>query len=112
MPQSLLQSFRRDRSISMLGGGIVVIVLALIACGLGTVSIVPGYVKGERRNCLNGLEQTLHEIQVSETSFRNGVANAQSIWREAGSAPAPVVDDARPVRSVTGARWPYVACRG
>ncbi|KVL86301.1 hypothetical protein WT02_30605 [Burkholderia stagnalis] len=112
MPQSLLQSFRRDRSISMLGGGIVVIVLALIACGLGTVSIVPGYVKGERRNCLNGLEQTLNEIQVSETSLRNGVATAQSIWREAGSAPVPVVDDARPVRSITGARWPYVVCRG
>jgi len=88
------------------GGGIVVVVLALVACGLGTVSIVPGYVKGERRNCLNGLEQTLNEIQVSETSLRNGVATAQSIWREAGSAPAPVVDDARPVRPITGARWP------
>ena len=58
------------------------------------------------------LGQTLNEIQVSETSFRNGVANAQSIWREAGSAPVPVVDDARPVRAIMGARWPYVACRG
>lgn len=94
----------------MLGGGMVVTVLILIACGPGTVSIVSGYVEGERRNFLIGLEQTLNEIQVSETAFRNGVANAQSIWREAGSAPAPVVDDARPVRSITGARWPGVAC--
>ncbi|MXN76197.1 response regulator [Burkholderia sp. 4701] len=93
MPQSPLQSLRRYQSISMFGSGIVVTVLILIACGLGMVSIVSGYVEGERRNYLNGLEQTLNEIQVSETSFRNGVANAQLIWREAGSAPASVVDE-------------------
>ncbi|MGZ2748879.1 ATP-binding protein [Burkholderia stagnalis] len=93
MPQSALQSLRRYQSISMFGSGIVVTILILIACGLGMVSIVSGFVEGERRNYLNGMEQTLNEIQVSETSFRNGVANAQLIWREAGSAPASVVDD-------------------
>ncbi len=93
MAQSPLQSLRRYQSISMFGSGIVVTVLILIACGLGMVSIVSGYVEGERRNYLNGMEQTLNEIQVSETSFRNGVANAQLIWREAGSAPASIVDE-------------------
>lgn len=92
MPQSSLQSLRRYLSISVFGGGIVVTVLVLIACGLGMVAIVSGHVEGERRNYLNGLEQTLNEIQVSETSFRNGVANAQLIWHEADSAPASVVD--------------------
>ncbi|MGU7771921.1 ATP-binding protein [Burkholderia sp. MR1-5-21] len=92
MPQSPLQSLRRYLSISVFGGGIVVTLLVLIACGLGMVSIVSGYVEGERRNYLNGLEQTLNEIQVSETSFRNGVANAQLIWQEANNAPASVVD--------------------
>ncbi|WP_193101635.1 hybrid sensor histidine kinase/response regulator [Burkholderia sp. Z1] len=92
MPQSSLQSLRRYLSISVFGGGIVVTVLVLIACGLGMVAIVSGHVEGERRNYLNGLEQTLNEIQVSETSFRNGVANAQLIWREANSAPASAVD--------------------
>ncbi|WP_431823652.1 ATP-binding protein [Burkholderia sp. F1] len=91
MSQSPLQSLRRYLSISVFGGGIVVTVLVLIACGLGMVSIVSAYVEGERRNYLNGLEQTLNEIQVSETSFRNGVANAQLIWREADNAPASVV---------------------
>ncbi|OMG72836.1 hybrid sensor histidine kinase/response regulator [Burkholderia ubonensis] len=92
MSQSPLQSLRRYLSISVFGGGIVVTVLVLIACGLGMVAIVSGYVEGERRNYLNGLEQTLNEIQVSETSFRNGVANAQLIWREADNAPESVVD--------------------
>ena len=77
----------------MFGGGIVVTILVLIACGLGMASIVSGYVEGQRRNYLNGLEQTLNEIQVSETSFRNGVANAQLIWQEASDVPAAVVDD-------------------
>ncbi|AKM02536.1 ATP-binding protein [Burkholderia pyrrocinia] len=93
MPQSPLQSLRRYQSISVFGGGIVVTVLVLIACGLGMASIVSGYVEGARRNYLNGLEQTLNEIQVSETSFRNGVANAQLIWQEASGAPAAVVDE-------------------
>ncbi|WP_175691276.1 ATP-binding protein [Burkholderia anthina] len=92
MSQSPLQSLRRYQSISVFGGGIVVTLLILIACGLGMVSIVSGYVEGARRNYLNGIEQTLNEIHVSETSFRNGVANAQLIWREAGDAPAPFVD--------------------
>ncbi|PAJ78174.1 ATP-binding protein [Burkholderia ubonensis] len=92
MSQSPLQSLRRYLSISVFGGGIVVTVLVLIACGLGMVAIVSGYVEGERRNYLNGLEQTLNEIQVSETSFRNGVANAQLIWREADNASESVVD--------------------
>ncbi|MCA8081490.1 ATP-binding protein [Burkholderia cepacia] len=92
MPQSPLQSLRRYLSISVFGGGIVVTILVLIACGLGMTAIVSGHVEGERRNYLNGLEQTLNEIQVSETSFRNGVANAQLIWREADSAPESVVD--------------------
>ncbi|WP_321820983.1 MULTISPECIES: ATP-binding protein [unclassified Burkholderia] len=92
MPQSPLQSLRRYLSISVFGGGIVVTILVLIACGLGMVAIISGHVEGERRNYLNGLEQTLNEIQVSETSFRNGVANAQLIWREADSAPASDVD--------------------
>ncbi|WP_342705623.1 ATP-binding protein [Burkholderia arboris] len=91
MPQSSLQSLRRYQSISVFGGGIVVTVLVLIACGLGMVAIVSGHVEGERRNYLNGLEQTLNEIQVSEASFRNGVANAQLIWREADSAPESAV---------------------
>lgn len=65
MPQSSLQSLRRYLSISVFGGGIVVTVLVLIACGLGMVAIVSGHVEGERRNYLNGLEQTLNEIQVS-----------------------------------------------
>ncbi|WP_175863933.1 ATP-binding protein [Burkholderia cepacia] len=93
MSQSPLQSLRRYQSISVFGGGIVVTILVLIACGLGMASIVSGYVEGARRNYLNGLEQTLNEIQVSETSFRNGVANAQLIWQEAGDAPAAVVDE-------------------
>ncbi|AOI74523.1 ATP-binding protein [Burkholderia ubonensis] len=93
MSQSPLQSLRRYQSISVFGGGIVVTVLVLIACGLGMASIVSGYVEGARRNYLNGMEQTLNEIQVSETSFRNGVANAQLIWQEASDAPAAVVDD-------------------
>ncbi|WP_043301055.1 hybrid sensor histidine kinase/response regulator [Burkholderia paludis] len=92
MSQSPLQALRRYLSISVFGGGIVVTVLVLIACGLGMTAIVSGHVEGERRNYLNGLEQTLNEIQVSETSFRNGVANAQLIWREADSAPEPLVD--------------------
>ena len=93
MSQSPLQSLRRYQSISVFGGGIVVTILVLIACGLGMASIVSGYVEGQRRNYLNGLEQTLNEIQVSETSFRNGVANAQLIWQEADDAPAAVVDE-------------------
>ncbi|MGC3029324.1 ATP-binding response regulator [Burkholderia sp. DN3021] len=93
MSQSPLQSIRRYQSISVFGGGIVVTVLVLIACGLGMASIVSGYVEGARRSYLNGLEQTLNEIQVSETSFRNGVANAQLIWQEASAAPAAVVDE-------------------
>ncbi|WP_175860616.1 hybrid sensor histidine kinase/response regulator [Burkholderia cepacia] len=93
MSQSPLQSLRRYQSISVFGGGIVVTVLVLIACGLGMASIVSGYVEGARRNYLNGLEQTLNEIHVSETSFRNGVANAQLIWQEASDAPTAVVDE-------------------
>ncbi|MGS0895693.1 hybrid sensor histidine kinase/response regulator [Burkholderia stagnalis] len=93
MSLSPLQSLRRYQSISVFGGGIVVTVLVLIACGLGMASIVSGYVEGARRNYLNGVEQTLNEIQVSETSFRNGVANAQLIWQEADDAPAALVDE-------------------
>ncbi|WP_321959011.1 ATP-binding protein [Burkholderia cenocepacia] len=92
MPYSTLQSIRRYQSISMFGGAIVVTILILIACGLGIVSIVYGRLDGERRNFLNGVEETVDEIQVSETSFRNGVANTQLIWRELGAAPADVVN--------------------
>ncbi|WP_175884056.1 ATP-binding protein [Burkholderia sp. BCC0044] len=90
MPYSTLQSIRRYQSISMFGGGIVVTILILIACGLGITSIVYGYLDGERRNFLNGVEETVDEVQVAETSFRNGVANTQLIWRELGAAPADV----------------------
>ncbi|WP_175002502.1 ATP-binding protein [Burkholderia lata] len=92
MPYSTLQSIRRYQSISMFGGAIVVTILILIACGLGIASIVYGQLEGERRNFLNGVEETVDEIQVSETSFRNGVTNTQLIWRELGAAPADVVD--------------------
>ncbi|MGN7982201.1 ATP-binding protein [Burkholderia sp. 22313] len=90
MPYSTLQSIRRYQSISMFGGGIVVTILILIACGLGITSIVYGYLDGERRNFLNGVEETVDEVQVAETSFRNGVTNTQLIWRELGPAPADV----------------------
>ncbi|WP_043887999.1 ATP-binding protein [Burkholderia cenocepacia] len=93
MPNSTLQSIRRYQSISMFGGGIVVTILILIACGLGMASIVYGYLNGERRNFANGMEETFDEIQVSETSFRNGVANTQLIWRELGPAPRRIVND-------------------
>ncbi|KWI52187.1 hybrid sensor histidine kinase/response regulator [Burkholderia pseudomultivorans] len=92
MPHSPLQSIRRYQSISMFGGGIVVTVLILIACALGMASIVYGYLDGERRNYLAGLVQTLNEIKVSETSFRNGVSNAQLIWRDIDHAPDSIVD--------------------
>ncbi|UEP36545.1 response regulator [Burkholderia ambifaria] len=92
MPYSTLQSIRRYQSISMFGGGIVVTILILIACGLGITSIVYGYLDGERRNFLNGVEEAVDEVQVAETSFRNGVANTQLIWHELGAAPADVVN--------------------
>ncbi|WP_333976635.1 ATP-binding protein [Burkholderia cepacia] len=92
MPYSTLQSIRRYQSISMFGGGIVVTILILIACGLGITSIVYGHLDGERRNFLNGVEETSDEVQVAETSFRNGVSNTQLIWRETGAAPADVVN--------------------
>ncbi|WP_098554583.1 ATP-binding protein [Burkholderia sp. JKS000303] len=92
MPDSTLQSIRRYQSISMFGGGIVVTILILIACGLGITSIVYGYLDGERRNFLNGAEEASDEVQVAETSFRNGVANTQLIWRELGAAPPDVVN--------------------
>ncbi|RKU03948.1 hybrid sensor histidine kinase/response regulator [Burkholderia sp. Nafp2/4-1b] len=90
MPYSTLQSIRRYQSISMFGGGIVVTILILIACGLGITSIVYGYLDGERRNFLNGVEETVDEVQVAEASFRNGVSNTQLIWREIGAAPPDV----------------------
>ncbi|WP_175835378.1 ATP-binding protein [Burkholderia anthina] len=90
MPYSALQSIRRYQSISMFGGGIVVTILILIACGLGITSIVYGYLDGERRNFLNGVEEAVDQVQVAETSFRNGVTNTQLIWREIGEAPADV----------------------
>lgn len=74
----------------MFGGGIVVTILILIACGLGITSIVYGYLDGERRNFLNGVEEAVDQVQVAETSFRNGVTNTQLIWREIGEAPADV----------------------
>ncbi|QQK06032.1 response regulator [Burkholderia anthina] len=92
MPYSTLQSIRRYQSISMFGGGIVVTILILIACGLGITSIVYGYLDGERRNFLNGLEEAADEVQMAETSFRNGVTNTQLIWREIGPAPADVTN--------------------
>ncbi|RQR29878.1 ATP-binding protein [Burkholderia sp. Bp9142] len=92
MSYSTLQSIRRYQSISMFGGGIVVTILILIACGLGITSIVYGYLDAERRNFLNGVEEAVDEMQVAETSFRNGVANTQLIWRETGAAPADVVN--------------------
>ncbi|MBN3820919.1 hybrid sensor histidine kinase/response regulator, partial [Paraburkholderia sp. Se-20369] len=92
MPYSPLQSIRRYQSISMFGGGIVVTVLILIACALGMASIVYGHLGAERRNFLNGKEETLDEFKVSETSFRNGVANTQLIWQELARAPDSVVD--------------------
>ncbi|WP_269501804.1 ATP-binding protein [Burkholderia sp. IMCC1007] len=92
MPYSTLQSIRRYQSISMFGGGIVVTILILIACGLGITSIVYGYLDGERRNFLNGVEEAVDEVQMAETSFRNGVTNTQLIWREIGPAPADIVN--------------------
>ncbi|OXI83153.1 hybrid sensor histidine kinase/response regulator [Burkholderia sp. AU31652] len=92
MPNSPLQSIRRYQNISVFGGGIVVTILILIACALGMGSIVYGYLDGERHNFLTGMVQTLNEIKVSETSFRNGVTNAQLIWRETGPVPDEVVD--------------------
>ncbi|EDT39120.1 ATP-binding protein [Burkholderia ambifaria] len=92
MPYSTLQSIRRYQSISMFGGGIVVTILILIACGLGITSIVYGYLDGERRNFLNGVEEAVDQVQVAEASFRNGVANTQLIWREIGAAPPDVVN--------------------
>ncbi|KVG30076.1 hypothetical protein BGV70_24925 [Burkholderia ubonensis] len=92
MPYSPLQSIRRYQSISMFGGGILVTVLILIACALGMASIVYGHIEAERRNFVSGKEQTLDEIKTSETSFRNGVANTQLIWREISRAPDSVVE--------------------
>ncbi|UKD14061.1 ATP-binding protein [Burkholderia aenigmatica] len=92
MPYSPLQSIRRYQNISVFGGGIVVTILILIACALGMGSIVYGYLDGERHNFLTGMVQTLNEIKVSETSFRNGVTNAQLIWRETEPAPDRVID--------------------
>lgn len=92
MSYSTLQSIRRYQSISMFGGGIVVTILILIACGFGITSIVYGYLDGERRNFLNGVEEAVDEVQVAETSFRNGVTNAQLIWREIGAGPPDVVN--------------------
>nr|WP_308286064.1 ATP-binding protein [Burkholderia catarinensis] len=76
----------------MFGGGIVVTVLILIACALGMASIVYGHVEAARRNFLNGKKETLDEITVSETSFRNGVANTQLIWQDLAHAPDSIVD--------------------
>ncbi|MCS6474485.1 hybrid sensor histidine kinase/response regulator, partial [Burkholderia thailandensis] len=53
-------------------------------------SIVYGYLDGERRNFLNGVEETVDEVQVAEASFRNGVSNTQLIWREIGAAPPDI----------------------
>lgn len=92
MPYSPLQSIRRYQSISMFGGGILVTVLVLIACALGMASIVYGHIEAERRNFVSGKEQKLDEIKTSETSFRNGVANTQLIWREISRAPGSVVE--------------------
>lgn len=92
MPYSPLQSIRRYQNISVFGGGIVVTILILIACALGMGSIVYAYLDGERHNFLTGMVQTLNEIKVSETSFRNGVTNAQLIWRGIEPAPESVVD--------------------
>ena len=71
MPYSTLQSSRRYQSISMFGGAIVVTILILIACGLGIASIVYGHLDGERRNFLNGVEETVDEIQVTASRIRS-----------------------------------------
>lgn len=93
MPYSTLQSIRRYQSISMFGGGVVVTILILIACGLGITSIVYGYLDGERRNFLNGVEEAVDQLQIAETSFRNGVTNTQLIWRETDGASGQVVNE-------------------
>ncbi|KML46878.1 histidine kinase [Burkholderia cepacia] len=93
MPNSTLQTLRRYQSISVFGGGIIVTILILLASGLGMTWIVYTYAEGERRTYLNGLEQTMNAIQVSETSFRNSVSNVQLIWREVGNAPASMLGD-------------------
>ena len=55
----------------MFGGAIVVTILILIACGLGIASIVYGHLDGERRNFLNGVEETVDEIQVTTSRIRS-----------------------------------------
>lgn len=59
----------------MFGGVIVVMILILIVCGFGIVLIVYGYLDSEWCNFLNGVEEVVDEIQVSEMLFCNGVMN-------------------------------------
>jgi two-component system, NarL family, capsular synthesis sensor histidine kinase RcsC len=92
MHQSTYHTIRRYQSISLFGGGGVVTLLVLIASTLGAASILYGHVESERYNFLLGKEQVVNEIKVSETSFRNGVANAELAWREGSAVAAARVD--------------------
>jgi len=47
-----------------------------------TLSIIPSI------GLLNGAGETVDELQVAESSFRNGVTSTQLIGRETGAAPA------------------------
>ncbi len=52
-----------------------------------TLSIIPCI------DLLNGVEEAVDELQVAESSLRNGVTSTQLIWRETGAALAQIVNE-------------------
>lgn len=70
MRYSPLQSIRRYQSISMFGGGIVVTVLILFACGLGMASIVYGHLEAEHARAGDAGVETRNEIADHRKALR------------------------------------------
>jgi two-component system capsular synthesis sensor histidine kinase RcsC len=86
MHPSTYHSIRRYQRMSLLGGGVVVTLLVLVASALGAASILYAHVESTRYDFLLGKEQVVNDIKISETTFRHGLAQAELAWREGAAA--------------------------
>lgn len=86
MPQTKLRLFQRSQSFLLFGGAALVTCMIVAACALGIQSLLEDYLDDEQQNFLLAHAQVVHEISLSESSFRNGVLNAELLWREATTA--------------------------
>jgi len=99
---TVLSAMRRFRRSALLGGGIVLTVMALLTFGIAVASMIRAHIEGERRELAIEGQRMASEVMRAETVLRSTIYTAELAWNQRAADEGADAGEAAKFRAAGG----------